>query len=161
MKRIFFPLLAIAVLVACNSADKPADKPADEHAGHSHGETDKAAEIAQTLQDSANYTSIEWLDSTFKDMGKIKKGQKIEVSFPLKNIGNKNLVITKVEAGCGCTVPEKPEKPIAPGGQEVIKAVFDSQNQSVGTPLRKTVSVVANTMPSTTHQLTFSVTVVE
>ncbi|MFD2920617.1 DUF1573 domain-containing protein [Terrimonas rubra] len=158
MKRIFFPLLMVAALAACNSADKPAE----DHTGHNHGqETDKAAEIAKTLQDSANYTSIEWLDSTFKDMGKIKKGQKIEVSFPLKNIGNKNLVISQVDAGCGCTVPEKPEKPIAPGGQEVIKAVFDSQNQSVGTPLRKTVSVVANTMPSTTHLLTFSVTVVE
>ncbi len=158
MKRIFFPLLMIAALAACNSADKPAE----DHTGHKHGEeTDKAAEIAKTLQDSANYTSIEWIDSTFKDMGKIKKGQKIEVSFPLKNIGNKNLVISQVDAGCGCTVPEKPEKPIAPGGQEVIKAVFDSQNQSVGTPLRKTVSVVANTMPSTTHLLTFSVTVVE
>lgn len=158
MKRIFFPLLVVAALVACNSADKPAD----DHAGHNHGaEGDKAAEIAQTLQDSANYTSIVWVDSTFKDMGKIKKGQKIEVSFPLKNVGNKNLVISQVNAGCGCTVPEKPEKPIAPGGQEIIKAVFDSQNQSVGTPLRKTVTVVANTMPSTTHQLTFSVTVEE
>lgn len=157
MKRILFPLLVVAALTACNSADKPAE----DHTGHNHEGQDKAAELAKTLQDSANYTSIVWLDSTFKDMGKIKKGQKIEVSFPLKNVGTKNLVISQVNAGCGCTVPEKPEKPIAPGGQETIKAVFDSQNQSVGTPLRKTVTVVANTMPSTTHQLTFSVTVEE
>ena len=35
-------------------------------------------------------------------------------------------------ASCGCTVPEKPEKPFAPGEEGVIKAKFDSHGTSIG-----------------------------
>ena len=35
------------------------------------------------------------------------------------------LVVTDANASCGCTVPEKPEKPILPGEMGFIKIVFD------------------------------------
>jgi hypothetical protein len=137
MKKLFFILLT-AGLFACQMTDK---KPLSQE------EKDKAA------KDSANFTTIEWLDSTFKDLGKVKKGTVTEVVYHFKNTGNKNLIISQVRAACGCTVPETPEKPFAPGEEGVIKAKFDTKNQPVGEH-RKYVNVTANTSPSTS-ELTF------
>ena len=108
------------------------------------------------LGDTANFTSITWLDSTFHDMGKIKEGEVIDVAFRFKNSGNKNLVITDVSASCGCTVPEKPSEPYAPGQEGVIRAKFNSANkQGVN---NKNIFVTANTNPNY-QELTFRVQV--
>lgn len=114
-------------------------------------------ERTKAAQDTANFTTIEWLDSTVKDLGKVKEGQVVEVHYRFKNSGDKNLVIADVRASCGCTVPEKPEKPFAPGEEGVIKAKFDSRNR-VGTA-RKDVYVTANTTPQSSITLTFAVEV--
>ena len=102
-------------------------------------------------------TSIVWIDST-QQLGSIKEGETITVNFRFKNTGQKMLVIGEVAASCGCTVPEKPEKPIAPGEEGVILARFDS-NGRIGTN-RKVISVFANT-ENAPHQLSFDVEVVK
>ena len=111
------------------------------------------------MKDSSNYTNIIWLDSTTMDIGKVKQGAVVEVGFRFKNGGDKQLVIEKVEAGCGCTVTEKPEGPIAPGDEDVIKGKFNSAGQAVG-PHVKSMYVSANTNP-TPITLTFKVEVTE
>jgi hypothetical protein len=93
--------------------------------------------------DTANYTTVQWLDSA-QQFGKVTDGEKVLISFHFKNTGNKPLVISDVTAGCGCTVPEKPEDPIAPGEQGVIKAEFNSSGR-VG-PVSKNLSVTCNTV---------------
>lgn len=149
MKKIFFVLIAATGFVACKTDDKKVkDSPV-------LSPEQKAAAIS----DSSNFSSIQWLDSTFLDLGKVKKGAVVEVTFRFKNSGSKQLVIADVQAGCGCTVPEKPEKPFAPGEEGVIKAKFDSGSQSVGEH-RKHVTVTSNTNPGFT-QLDFRVEVVE
>jgi hypothetical protein len=130
MKKILYVLLA-AGLFACQSADKKTG------AALSQEEKDKAA------GDTANFTTIEWLDSTYKDLGKLKKGQEVEISYRFKNTGNKNLIIANVTASCGCTIPEKPEKPIAPGEEDVIRAKFNSTNFQG--EVRKEIFITANT----------------
>ncbi len=149
MKRLFIIITSLTLLAACGTSDKQAEQKVltDE-------EKDTAA------KDSANYTSISWNDSTFIDLGKVTKGQVVEVNFPFTNSGNKNLVITNVTASCGCTIPEKPQEPFTPGKGGVIKGKFDSQNQAIGEH-RKTVFVSANTDPNREHQLSFRVEVVE
>jgi hypothetical protein len=147
MKKILFILFA-AGLFACQTADKKTVT------GLTQEEKDKAA------RDSANFTSIEWLDSTVKDLGKIKEGQVVEVSYRFKNTGDKPLIIAGVTASCGCTVPEKPEKPIAPGQEDVIKAKFDSKGRPKGEN-RKDVFVTANTKPKSSMQLSFKVEITE
>jgi hypothetical protein len=144
MKKIVLAALAATLLIAC-------------------GETDKKTSLEQKeqmLKDSANFTSIEWLDSTFVDMGKVKQGQVVEVAFRFRNSGTKNLVIESVTPGCGCTVADTPKEPFAPGQEGVIKANFDSKNQTVG-PHRKHVTVKANTLPENTQDLDFQVEVTE
>ena len=115
--------------------------------------------VNNALSDSANYTTVEW-SQTNKDLGKVKKGQTVEIPYTVKNTGDKPLIIVSVIPGCGCTVAEKPEKPIMPGKEEKIVAKFNSENQAVGTH-SKTITVSANTKPATDHMLTFKVEVVE
>lgn len=115
-------------------------------AGCSNGKTSyekSAAEQAAILKDSANYTSVEWPDSTYKDFGHIAEGQKLEVSFRLKNTGTKPLVITKVQPSCGCTLAETPNAPLAPGATGSIKATFNSEGHAGIN--RKNLFVFANT----------------
>jgi hypothetical protein len=109
------------------------------------------------LRDSANFTTIEWLDSTSREFGTISEGQKLEVSFRFRNSGEKPLVIASVRPSCGCTVAEQPSEAILPGMVGVIRAVFDS-DKHVG-PNHKSLLVEANTKGTTTNELQFAVIV--
>jgi hypothetical protein len=110
------------------------------------------------LADSSNFTSIEWINGQNQDLGKVKEGQVVEISWRFKNTGDKPLIVADVKAGCGCTVAEKPEEPIAPGKEGVIKASFNSKGQSP-TVHTKNVSVHTNASNGNYQQLTFSVEV--
>jgi len=94
------------------------------------------------MADTASYTTIQWLDSV-QNFGKVTDGEKVLISFHFKNTGTKPLVITNVAAGCGCTVPEKPEAPIPPGQEGRIKAEFNSEGR-VG-QASKNITVTCNT----------------
>ena len=149
MKKVLIVLTVAVSIIACKSSDKKTD-PAPL----------TAEEKEKVKTDSSSFTTIQWLDSTFLNLGKVKKGKTVEVSFRFKNTGSKQLVIADVSAGCGCTIPEKPEQPFAPGEEGVIKAKFESKNQSIG-PHQKVVSVTANTNTPNPIQLNFKVEITE
>jgi hypothetical protein len=113
---------------------------------------------ATTSAATSDVTTVQWLDSA-RDMGQITEGQKLEVSFRFKNTGSKPLVIKNVHASCGCTVPEVPKEPIAPGEEGIIKGLFDSQGK-VGKN-NKTLTVEANLADNQPHVLSFSVEVLK
>ena len=75
------------------------------------------------------------------DYGEIEKGSDGVRVFEFTNTGNVPLVITDVTSSCGCTIPEKPKDPIAPGKTGEIKVKYDTQR--VG-PIRKTITVYSN-----------------
>ncbi len=52
-------------------------------------------------------------------------GGKVSHTFEFTNVGDANLVIIDATADCGCTVPEFPTRPIAPGKKGHIKVTFD------------------------------------
>src|SRR6476661_618522 len=144
MKYLFIFLLG-GSLWACTNSDQQTVA----------GNRDSLNKVA--LNDSANFTSIQWVDSTFQDLGKVNEGQVVDITWRLKNTGTKPLVIASVIPGCGCTVAEKPTEPIAPGGDGVIKAKFDSKNQTEGEH-RKNITVTANTKEKS-YFLAFNVNV--
>lgn len=151
MKNAIFILCVSAVLFACTSTDK--------NPGEATNNPDSLMQVekAKLMSDTANYTSIQWLDSTFLSMGSVNEGAQVEVSFRFKNTGTKPLVIANVTASCGCTIPETPQQPFAPGEEGVIKAKFDSKGR-LGEN-RKHINVDANTTPSRAHDLEFTVEV--
>lgn len=151
MKKFILGTIVMAAIAACNSSGaKQADA--------SQPLTDSIKKEA--MVDSSNFTTVEWVDSIYHDLGKVKKGQTVEVPFTVKNTGDKPLIISAVEPGCGCTVADKPEKPIMPGEQEKIIGKFNSTGQSNGSH-SKYITVRANTKPTTQHTLTFKVDVTD
>lgn len=99
---------------------------------------------------SKNNTTLEF-DKMMHNFGKIKLESENDCVFKVTNTGKNSLVISDVQASCGCTTPQKPEKPIAPGKSDVIKVHFKPASKSIdGKPLEKTITVTANTDPKIT-----------
>ncbi|AXT56289.1 DUF1573 domain-containing protein [Aquimarina sp. MMG015] len=80
------------------------------------------------------------------DYGEISKGSDGIRQFEFTNTGNAPLIISRVYSSCGCTIPKKPEDPIAPGATGVIEVKYDTKR--VG-PIRKTITVYSNAEEST------------
>ena len=59
--------------------------------------------------------------------GKINKGADGERIFVFTNIGDAPIIIQNVQSSCGCTIPEKPEKPVMPGEKGEIKVSYDTK----------------------------------
>lgn len=80
------------------------------------------------------------------DFGNVKeKGGNVTHSFTFTNTGDANLLIIDATATCGCTRPEYPKKPIAPGKTGTIKVTY----MPVGRPgpIDRTVTVRTNGSP--------------
>ncbi|MGB2136988.1 MAG: DUF1573 domain-containing protein, partial [Flavobacteriaceae bacterium] len=54
-------------------------------------------------------------DTDTIDYGEITKGSDGVRTFTFENTGDAPLEIQGVRSSCGCTIPKKPEAPIAPG----------------------------------------------
>ncbi len=83
---------------------------------------------------------IEFKDTTI-DYGTIEKGADGVRVFEFTNTGNAPLVISNVKSSCGCTVPKKPDGPIAPGETGEIQVKYDTNRVM---PIRKTITVTSN-----------------
>jgi Protein of unknown function (DUF1573) len=88
----------------------------------------------------ANVAVFTW-DNTTHDFGKIKQGTPVTHEFKFTNSGKSPLVITNVQASCGCTTPDWSKEPVMPGGQGFIKATYNAASPGA---FSKTVTVTAN-----------------
>lgn len=82
------------------------------------------------------------------DFGTIDQNTTNPTTFTFTNTGDAPLIISNAKGSCGCTVPEYPKEPIAPGETGEIKVVYSPNNQA--NQQQKTVSITANTEPATT-----------
>jgi hypothetical protein len=80
-------------------------------------------------------------DAQTFDFGKIKQGTPATHEFKFANTGTVPLIITNVQASCGCTTPDWSRDPILPGGHGFIKATYSAA--AVGA-FNKTVTVTSN-----------------
>jgi len=147
MKKITLILFSMAFFFSCRDISK-----------QTNSETGTEDQIAQkaTLEDTTKYTQIQWIDSIDRQLGQLKPGKEVQITWRFKNAGDKPLIIEGVSASCGCTIPEKPEKPLLPGEEGVIKATFNGSGTGV---IAKQVHVTANTNPTKNHTLSFGGTI--
>ena len=82
------------------------------------------------------------------DFGDILQGVSVSHNFIVKNVGDDDLIIFTAKGSCGCTVPQWPKEPIAPGETGTISVKFNSKNKK-GLQ-NKSVTITANTTPATT-----------
>ncbi len=64
-----------------------------------------------------------------KKIGKLTDGEKVEISFAIKNNDTKPLIILSVTPSCGCTSIEGSLEPIASGQQRDFKVVYDTKGK--------------------------------
>ncbi|MGC8865386.1 MAG: DUF1573 domain-containing protein [Bacteroidales bacterium] len=133
----FFVVLGSLLLVSCgNQGNNP-----------TAGELVKNPVSLSGNADTDKMPVIQF-DQTIHDFGRVLAGEKISYSFKFRNTGKSDLLIAKVSASCGCTVPEWPKTPIAPGQEGYITVTFNTAGRK-GLQ-HKTVTVLANTNPNTT-----------
>lgn len=82
------------------------------------------------------------------DFGKIDQNTENEYIFKFTNSGTNPLIIYNAKGSCGCTVPEYPKEPVAPGEDGEIKVVYKPGKQKANQT--KWVTVTANTDPEQT-----------
>jgi hypothetical protein len=91
------------------------------------------------------------------NFGKVIQGEILSYTFHFKNIGKTSLLISGVEASCGCTTSIPPKAPIKPGEKGEISISFDSKYKNG--EVTSYLVVTANTYPAQTV-LTVSANVV-
>lgn len=99
-----------------------------------------AQEAPQTTTPDPNLAVFEW-NAQSHDFGKIKQNAPVTHEFTFVNTGKTPLIITNVQASCGCTTPAWTKDPVLPGGSGFIKATYNAA--AIGS-FNKTVTVTAN-----------------
>ena len=80
------------------------------------------------------------------DFGQLVDGERVSYSFKFTNSGDAPLIISSAKGSCGCTVPNWPKDPIAPGESGTIDFTFNSSGRSG--KQNKAITLMANTNPS-------------
>jgi Protein of unknown function (DUF1573) len=130
MKKIFIIGAAILFLASCDVRRK-----------------DKIAVNNKLTQqvEIKDPTTVQAIDTAY-DFGKVVDGEIVTYNYRFVNTGKKPLIVSNASASCGCTIPEKPERPIEPGDTGYIKVKFNSEHR-VGMA-HKTVTVSSNAEPA-------------
>lgn len=99
-----------------------------------------ATAYAQQAPAKQAFAAFTW-DASSHDFGKIKQGTPVTHEFKFTNTGKVPLIITNVQASCGCTTPSWTKEEVMPGGTGFIKATYNAA--AVGA-FNKTITVTAN-----------------
>ncbi len=132
--------LATLMVVACNNKTEGSEET------KINPEIVNNPATANGATDSSKMPAFEFSETSF-DFGTLKTGASATHEFRFKNSGKGELLITQAKGSCGCTQPEYPKDPIAPGGEGVIKVTFNSTG--ISGQIAKTVTLLANTIPNT------------
>lgn len=97
--------------------------------------------IVTPLLSLAQTGAIIKFDKDVHDYGTIEQNANGGAEFVFTNTGKEPLVITNAQGSCGCTVPEWPKEPLAPGKKASIKVQYDTKR--IGA-FQKSVTVTSN-----------------
>jgi len=111
----------------------------------------------ENVTPSGPVTTIQFKEMAH-DFGTIKQDSDNKKIFKFTNTGSEPLIIENAKGSCGCTVPQYPKEPIAPGQTGEIEVVYKPGKQK--DQQSKNVTITANTTPANTV-LTISANVLE
>jgi hypothetical protein len=98
--------------------------------GGQNGRPEEPGSMKQDgVQDAAGKPVIVF-DTLIHDFGTIIEGEQVVCYFDYRNEGDGNLMITAVEASCGCTIPSWSNEPLEPGAKETLELIFDASGRS-------------------------------
>lgn len=76
------------------------------------------------------------------NFGSIPEGPAVSYDFEFKNISNEPIILSNVQASCGCTATDWPKEPVPPGQTARIKATYNTKGRPG--PIYKTITVRSN-----------------
>lgn len=89
----------------------------------------------------AQSVSFKNITNNTLDFGTVNQNANGDRYVQIKNTGTQPLIIKNVSSSCGCTVPEWPKTPIAPGKIAKIKVHY---NTAIVGSISKTVTIQSN-----------------
>jgi len=110
--------------------------------GGQNGSQEEGSSIHEIKDQGTLGESVIQFDTLEHDFGTIIEGERVVCYFDYRNEGEEDLLITEVEATCGCTTPNWSSEPLKPGGHETLEIVFDTSGRSG--EQRKLVTVKSN-----------------
>jgi len=140
MKPLKFALLSLAIsafAVSCQNKEEATTQTTDPNAA--------VQPSAQTPEAPVGPTTTVTFDESQISFGTIQEGEVVNQVFTFKNTGTEPLILSDARGSCGCTVPEWPKEPIAPGETGEITVQFNSAAKK-GKRSQK-VTITANTNP--------------
>lgn len=117
---------ALALMAACGEKKTESEVPKGQISAKMINNPRTASGVSG--QDLKRLPVLSFSD-TAHDFGTISAGETVEHEFPFSNTGNGPLLIVGATSTCGCTVPQYPSSPVAPGEKGVIKVRFDSEHK--------------------------------
>ena len=130
MKKVLFLTAGLFLATACNNAADRIENSA----------VPASEEMMEALPEIV-------FESEFHDFGEITEGMVVKHTFTFTNEGEGTLVISNAQGSCGCTVPDWPRQPIAPGESADINVSFNSTGRAGKQDKR--VTVTTNAVPQT------------
>jgi hypothetical protein len=110
--------------------------------GGQNGSKQAADDLQERVTQGAVSEPLMLFDTLEHDFGTIIEGEKVVCYFGYVNNGEADLLITSVEATCGCTSPGWSSEPLKSGEHEMLEIIFDASGYS-GVQ-RKVVTVRSN-----------------
>lgn len=149
LKQFFFVLVSLSfVASSCQTGATDAQAEARANVAETTTPAPAPAPVEPSVAvPSGPLTTMEFESSTL-DFGTVIDGEIVNRTFKFKNTGSEPLIISDAKGSCGCTVPQKPTAPIAPGDSGEITVQFNSKGKP-GQRSQK-VTVTANTNPAQT-----------
>jgi len=89
---------------------------------------------------------FEKMQHSFGDIN--EEAGSVMATFNFKNTGKAPIILTKVQASCGCTTPEWTKEPVPPGGEGFVKASYNPRNRPG--PFNKSITIWSNGQPELT-----------
>ena len=136
MKNIVLMMILIIGFVACNE---------DASSKIDTSKQKKRTEVTLDQVDTETNAQMEFEEVEW-NFGEITQGESVKYAFKFTNTGSDPLIITSAKGSCGCTVPEWPREPIAPGDNGVIDVKFNSKGKKG--KQNKRVTLITNMVPS-------------
>jgi hypothetical protein len=146
------------LLVACGDTAESGDAgnaemnetaaPAPKESAEAEKKMDPARDAATAPETSGPTTSMTFAENSH-DFGTIDEGDVVTHIFKFTNTGSEPLILNRCKGSCGCTVPQCPKEPIAPGAEGEIEVKFNSKGKK--NKQTKTVTINANTVPEQTR----------
>lgn len=106
--------------------------------------------VAAPAPANPNAATIVFKEETY-NFGELSEGPQATHEFKFVNTGKEPLILSKVQASCGCTTPSWPKEPILPGKEGVIVVTYNTQ----GRPGAFTKSITINSNADTPTKTIF------